>query len=35
VTAQAQKRMAACLALGGQTRDVELDLGGLVGRLAR
>jgi enoyl-CoA hydratase/carnithine racemase len=34
-TAPAQERMARFLALGGQTRDVELDLGGLVDRLAR
>jgi enoyl-CoA hydratase/carnithine racemase len=34
-TAPAQERMARFLVLGGQTRDVELDLGGLVDRLAR
>jgi len=34
-TAPAQERMARFLALGGQTREVELDLGGLVDRLAR
>lgn len=34
-TAPAQERMARFLALGGQTREVELDLGALVDRLAR
>src|SRR5262249_58383293 len=34
-TEPAQERMARFLALGGQTGDVELDLGGLVDRLAR
>ena len=33
-TEAAQERMAAFLAVGGQTRDVELDLGALVGALA-
>jgi len=33
-TDAAQRRMAAFLAAGGQTRDVELDLGALVGTLA-
>ena len=34
-TEPAQTRMSWFLAHGGQTRDAELDVGGLLGRMAR